>query len=207
FSVRAAINSALAQPSEWALIASCIVFFCAAEAYHRAWVCRAVPDRFLIRLGDTLAGISAIFMTVALIGFGDIGLAVIAGTMRAVGKFGTAVFPEDYRQNEKCSTLTSVLRILVIASRIPPKLPIFAMCQGDTARDGDNQNNQEWAHTDQAARRPRRNRFPASALSIGGLRPWSQLHCEISNTRVNATVPYYFARKVSPISQRKSRQS
>jgi hypothetical protein len=100
----------------WLTVAM-LVFFASGEAYHRAWAGRHVPDARLNRLGDLLSGIGALALTAALVDFGDVAMAAVAGTLLAGGKFGSAVLPAA--ANRSSFPWSSVLRSAVVLSRFP----------------------------------------------------------------------------------------
>ncbi len=91
-----------------------IIFMFSGEAYHRASAERGHVDRRLIRLGDLLSAIAALALTAALANFGDVLLALVAGTLLAGGKLGTAVLPRTAPL-----WLLSALRGAVVVSRLP----------------------------------------------------------------------------------------
>lgn len=101
------------------LTVSMLFFFASGEVYHRAWAGRQVPDEGLNRRGDLLSGFGAIALTVALIHFGDIALAIVAGTLLAGGKFGTAILPSAASPVTGSLGLDTWLRGAVVASRAP----------------------------------------------------------------------------------------
>jgi len=99
------------SPGATALTVATLVFFLSGEMYHRAWANGFPPDRRANWWGDVLSGIAAIVLTVALVYFGDLLLALLSGALLAFGKFGSAVFPGD-RARTRC-------RYLVLLSRLP----------------------------------------------------------------------------------------
>ncbi|MGB3625135.1 MAG: hypothetical protein WA989_04890 [Henriciella sp.] len=101
------------------LTVSMLFFFASGEMYYRAWAGRQVPDGRLNRRGDLLSGFGAIALTVALIHFGDIALAIVAGTLLAGGKFGTAILPPAVSPVTGRLDLKTWLRVAVVASRVP----------------------------------------------------------------------------------------
>ena len=105
--------------ASWLTI-SMIVFLVAGEAYHRALVAGCLETGRLIRLGDALSGVASVALMVALIHFGDTTMAVVAGTLLAGGKFGTALLPRSggtgsthWPRAEAC------FRWIVVLSRFP----------------------------------------------------------------------------------------
>lgn len=113
------------------------IFLLSGEAYHRAWQNPSSPVVWLNRLGDLLGGIAAVILTFALASFGETTLAIVSGSILALGKFGTALVPERQDMSKSASVLTSSLRIMVIVSRVPAitslgySLVIFMIQGGD----------------------------------------------------------------------------
>jgi hypothetical protein len=85
--------------------------------YHRAWANGAPPNPVLNRRGDLSSGIGALILFVALLSLGHVMLAVTAGLLHALGKFGGAwkwrPLP-GWR-----ATWPDCFRTLVLASRVP----------------------------------------------------------------------------------------
>ncbi len=101
-----------------------LVFFVGGEVYHRAWVGRAVPDLRLNGLGDLLSGIGALLLTMALAHTGDILLAIVAGTLLAGGKLGSAALPSLRLKPKLENSCDRVMRASVVASRLPSILAL-----------------------------------------------------------------------------------
>jgi hypothetical protein len=95
------------------LNAAMLVFFASGEAYHRAWAGRTSPLAHLNRLGDLLSAVGAVCLTVALVHFGDVALAIVAGTLLAGGKLGTALL------RDTSGRAARLFRSVVVASRLP----------------------------------------------------------------------------------------
>lgn len=105
------------SPGATALTISILIFFASGEMYHRAWSGGFPPDRRCNWWGDFLAGIAALFLTVALAEFGDVLLAILSGLLLAAGKFGSALVSEDYRI-PAASFWPKRFRMAVLASRV-----------------------------------------------------------------------------------------
>lgn len=100
-----------------ALTLATAVFFWSGEAYHRAWAHGSPPNDALNRRGDLLSGIGALVLGLALLDLGQPVLALTAGLLHAVGKFGSAWrwrsipgWPSDW---------PNLYRSAVLASRVP----------------------------------------------------------------------------------------
>ncbi len=96
-----------------------LVFLASGEAYHRAWRDQKTPIVTLNRLGDLLSGVGAVILTIALITFGDFKLALVAGSLLVVGKFGTAILPEQPNSSRNSLRISTTLRTMVVVSRLP----------------------------------------------------------------------------------------
>jgi len=107
------------NPAAGCLTLSMLIFMVGGEAYHRAGQTRGADAVRFNRIGDFLAGIAAIVLTVALIGFGETQLAFLAGTMLALGKLGTSIVPEGIYGGIAKAAVPKTFRLLVIASRFP----------------------------------------------------------------------------------------
>ncbi|MGB8817163.1 MAG: hypothetical protein WCC66_04490 [Rhizobiaceae bacterium] len=93
-----------------------LIFMVSGEAYHRAWRFGFPPDKPMNWWGDFLSGIGALALGMALFSLGQPLLALTAGLLHAIGKFGSALhggsaeaglnWPRLYRQ-------------AVVASRVP----------------------------------------------------------------------------------------
>jgi hypothetical protein len=107
------------NPAAGCLTLSMLIFMVGGEAYHRAGQTEGADAVRFNRIGDFLAGIAATVLTVALIGFGETQLALLAGTMLALGKFGTFIVPEGVYGGIGKAGVPKTFRLLVIASRFP----------------------------------------------------------------------------------------
>lgn len=107
------------NPAASCLTLSMIVFIASGEAYHRSSRATGTDARRLNRIGDGLSGMAAIILTFALVGFGTTLLALVAGVMLALGKFGTAFIPENARSDTKKAAISRSFRLLVVLSRFP----------------------------------------------------------------------------------------
>ena len=86
----AATSYLLGNPAATALTLGTAVFFWSGEMYHRAWANGAPPNPVLNRRGDLSSGLGALILFVALLSLGHVMLAVTAGLLHALGKFGSA---------------------------------------------------------------------------------------------------------------------
>ncbi|MGZ2256564.1 hypothetical protein [Roseobacter sp. A03A-229] len=105
------------SPGALWLTGSMIVFILAGVLYERAWGDPARPQPRLVQLGDLLAGLAAIMLTIALVWLGDTTLALLAGVLLAGGKLGTAVLPTLVVPGR--AWLDAGFRLAVIVSRAP----------------------------------------------------------------------------------------
>jgi hypothetical protein len=86
----AAMAYLVGNPAATALTLGTAIFFWSGEMYHRAWANGAPPDPALNRRGDMLSGVGALVLFLALLSLGQVMLAVTAGLLHALGKFGSA---------------------------------------------------------------------------------------------------------------------
>ena len=108
------------NPAALALTGATAIFFVSGEAYHRAWAHGAPPVEALNRRGDLLSGIGALVLGLALLGLGQVALALTAGLLHALGKFGSAGHWRPLRGWRR--DWPDFWRSLVLASRIPAVL-------------------------------------------------------------------------------------
>jgi hypothetical protein len=106
------------SPAATALTLAIAIFFVSGEMYHRAWSRGFPPDRQSNWWGDFLSGVAAGVLTYALAAFGDVMLALVSGLLLAVGKFGSALMPEDYAAPDG-NPWPNRFRTAVLLSRIP----------------------------------------------------------------------------------------
>lgn len=92
-----------------------IIFLISGEVYHRAWLTPAAPIQRLNRLGDFLSGIGASALTVSLVFYGNIVLALASGAILAGAKFGNVLF----QGGSGSSRLASGFRAAALFSRAP----------------------------------------------------------------------------------------
>lgn len=119
--VQAVVDQFLGTPSAVALSVAMLVFVWGGEVYHRAWAQGFPPDRTLNRRGDVLSGIGALFLGVGLLITGQPMLALTAGLLHALGKFGSA-WAGQTRPRLWPATWPDLWRTLVVASRVPALL-------------------------------------------------------------------------------------
>lgn len=96
-----------------------LIFLVSGEVYHRAWINGAPPLTHLNRIGDMLSALAAIALSLALLKFGDVGLAIVSGTCLFGGKIGTAILPEDPSAPAGRNRWSAIFRSMVLASRVP----------------------------------------------------------------------------------------
>ena len=102
------------------LTISMVIFLVAGEFYHRAYAEPDRPNATFIRLGDLTSGFAALALMAALIQFGDLFMALVAGILLAGGKFGTALLPGPSESQRPIWTQCDwFLRRIVILSRFP----------------------------------------------------------------------------------------
>ena len=108
-------------PAAW-LTSAIIVFCVSGEIYHRAF--HGAPERRVILTlwADLISGLAAVALTIALIGFGDTTMAIVAGVMLAGGKLGNALLP--LVPLRRPGPLEFSLRFTVLASRFPSILAL-----------------------------------------------------------------------------------
>jgi len=113
----AASSYLVGNPAATALTLGTAVFFWSGEMYHRAWANGAPPNPVLNRRGDLASGVGALILFVALFSLGHVMLAVTAGLLHALGKFGSAwkwrPLPGWRAGWPDC------FRTMVLASRVP----------------------------------------------------------------------------------------
>lgn len=117
------------SPGSTALTLAMLVFFCAGELYHRAWMgSDHSPNIKLNRLGDFVSGVGALLLAVSLTFFGDLWLAITSTVLLAGGKFGSALSPAQgwpvriesaVRRGTTESLKFDVFRMAVVMSRVP----------------------------------------------------------------------------------------
>lgn len=133
------MNYLFGNPGASCLTLAMIIFFISGEAYHRAWRDAENPILKLNRWGDFLQGIAGVVLTVALVAFGNTFLAISAGLLLVVGKFGSAAFPETDQHTEAGKQFAWACRVMVVVSRFPSlgalgvSLVAFALSGGDLA--------------------------------------------------------------------------
>lgn len=115
--------------ASWLTLAIAI-FLISGEVYHRAWQNGAPPDMRLNRSGDLLSCLGAAALTVSLVYFGDVLLAIVSGTLLAGGKLGTAILPETYGAPKAANRLPTLFRNAVIVSRAPAILALSVQLFG-----------------------------------------------------------------------------
>lgn len=121
--------------ASWLTLAIAI-FLVSGEAYHRAWRRGPLPQMRLNRLGDLLSALGAAALTVSLVHFGDVLLAVASGTLLAGGKLGTAVFPESHGAPKTANRLPALFRGAVILSRAPAILALSVQVLNEFSAPG-----------------------------------------------------------------------
>lgn len=117
-SVLAAVRHYLVgSPAATALTLAILIFAWSGEKYYQAWQHGFPPDPRLNWWGDFLSGVAAIVLTFALAAFGDLWLALASGLLLAVGKFGSALVPEE--PTRPADRWPLVFRLAVFLSRGP----------------------------------------------------------------------------------------
>jgi hypothetical protein len=116
----AATSYLVGNPAATALTIGTAVFFWSGEMYHRAWANGAPPNPVLNRRGDLSSGVGALILFVALLSLGHVMLAVTAGLLHALGKFGSGW---TWRPMPGWRpTWPDFFRTAVLASRVPAML-------------------------------------------------------------------------------------
>ncbi len=116
----AIVTFLVGNPGATWLSISMFVFILAGELYHRAYAEFGPPNGKLLRLADASAGVAGLAIMISLMHFGDVVMAVIAGTMLAGGKFGTAILPREAGNGPiTWPRLEATLRWSVVLSRFP----------------------------------------------------------------------------------------
>ena len=113
----AATSYLVGNPAATALTLGTAVFFWSGEMYHRAWANGAPPNPALNRRGDLSSGIGALILFVALLSLGHVMLAVTAGLLHALGKFGSAGHRRPMPGWQ--GNWPNFYRTLVLVSRVP----------------------------------------------------------------------------------------
>lgn len=103
--------------SSVAITVAMVIFFAGGEAYHRAWARGFPPDRRLNRLGDLVSGYGAIALGIGLALLGEPLLALTAGLLHAIGKFGSALDGPAARRLKRLRP--DPCRTAVLVSRFP----------------------------------------------------------------------------------------
>jgi hypothetical protein len=106
----------LGSPSAVALSLAMVIFFWSGECYYRAWLDPARPDARLNRKGDWLSGLGAAFLGLGMLGLGQPLMALSAGGLHALGKFGSAY---GWRFGLSDTISAGLWRALVPLSRVP----------------------------------------------------------------------------------------
>lgn len=102
-----------------AMTAATAIFFVSGEVYHRAWSGSLKPDDRLNRLGDFLSGVGAVCLGLALFELGHPVLALTAGLLHSVGKFGSAFHAVGERIFKGVQFIPDPFRTMVLLSRLP----------------------------------------------------------------------------------------
>lgn len=103
--------------SSVAITVAMVIFFISGEKYHRAWIRGYPPDPRLNRLGDLLSGYGAITLGIGLALLGEPLLALTAGLLHALGKFGSALEGPVARRLKRLRP--DPCRTAVLVSRFP----------------------------------------------------------------------------------------
>lgn len=104
-----------------ALTIAMLVFFVSGAAYSRAWAGGPpTPDPRLNRWGDILSGVGNVILGFGLVALGDAFLAICAGTIAAIGKFGSA-YAGTHRLRTHWGTVAvaDICKDAVLLSRLP----------------------------------------------------------------------------------------
>ena len=104
------------------LTAAILVFIVSGEVYHRAFHGTKARRAGLNQVADLISGMAAIALTIALIGFGDPAIAVVAGVILACGKLGSAALP--LFRLDRPARWDRGLRFAVLGSRAPSILSL-----------------------------------------------------------------------------------
>ena len=93
-----------------------LIFMVSGEAYHRAWQFGFPPNKLMNWWGDFLSGFGALALGMALFSMGQTVLALTAGLLHAIGKFGSALHAWHANPGLDWPRL---YRLAVVASRVP----------------------------------------------------------------------------------------
>lgn len=121
-SIRAATDYLAGSTSSVALTLSMLIFFWSGELYHRAWRNGAPPVANLNRSGDLWSCWGALALGVGLLLLGQPVLALTAGLLHAIGKFGSACSLPSSRWWK--SDWPDMWRTTVVFSRVPALIAI-----------------------------------------------------------------------------------
>jgi hypothetical protein len=115
--IDAVLDYLAGSASSVAITVAMVIFFVSGEAYHRAWARGFPPVPRLNRRGDLLSGYGAIALGVGLALLGEPLLALTAGLLHALGKFGSALDGPAARRLKRLRP--DPCRTAVLVSRLP----------------------------------------------------------------------------------------
>lgn len=122
-----ALDHLMGSPTALALTAATAVFFWGGVVYGKAWSGGSLTDPRLNRCGDMLSGVGAVILGIGLTMLGNPWLAISAGAMHALGKFGSALGGTAPARRSFISEHTGALcKDLVLMSRAPAVLAAAA---------------------------------------------------------------------------------
>lgn len=117
------------DPGAVAMSAATLVFLVSGELYHRAFAGADGPDPSLNRMADLMAGVGSLLLGIGLLMFGHVLLAVAAGGLLALGKFGSAFRPAcGATVSGRAASWPDPFRLAVVAGRFPAMLASGANC-------------------------------------------------------------------------------
>lgn len=115
------------SPSATAITVAMLIFFVSGEAYYRAWRQQAHPKVHLIRLGDAISALAAVFLCVSLVLIGNAALGIASTLLLLGGKLGSALRPgASLILRLRGMPSFDPFRVAVVLSRVPALVGIGA---------------------------------------------------------------------------------
>lgn len=126
-------DALIGSPAAAAITVAMLIFFAGGEAYFRAWRQPEAPALHLIRLGDGLSALAAVFLCISLMLLGNAALGIASTLLLVAGKLGSALSPgASLILRPRGLPPFDPFRLSVILSRLPALLGIGAgLAAGD----------------------------------------------------------------------------